>query len=1764
MKKRIITIAITVICAAGLAIGITSFTQGAGDGSSQGTGALASLANSYIKQTQRIIDNSNLSDEVAAGGVEGDARAAKIDEVTKYHIVQITDTLGGNETKLYSYIQSDAFRTNIIGSQMKSGKFDLVTYTSDGTQKLDNSGAQSSSSAAEFASAIKGADLIYISVNDSYEGRSLPETVKSAFAAYEGENKPVIFDKGITGDKSTNTDIDDQSYKHTTKIYDFASQISSQAGTINDYGTSSIKGSGDWSEFLNMQSGTTYVDFDNNGEIETDPDDPNTVKIPWNYYDQINVLEVVPSSDTQQPTAFYNEEIKTELSSDGTPVSKFGMALSNTERNQDLSKGYRCMTVKELNDAVASDANALSRYQIIYFSHESSTPFYEFSSTNGSEKDLTDASVAALRSFVKTKSEDVAKAENKTIDDSEKGQYVNRLIFDEKNLSVYKSQYAPEGSSSTSGASGSSGNSTIYSNNIFELYDTYASMKNSEIVENGFFGSIKAAGEKRITDLINRSTYRTWNANGNGSTFKVLEIEPYYNVPVSHQDWLQNKGNELTDYLADGSNFENRYVSTTQDNIEKPYYEFVMTQARIAAATGLDPNQISVTCMSANQIGSTSVNILEDYDLVYIGDMHKNVKKKTDWESYNDSKQVFSPKLSSRIELDNNWFQNNKSSDDLYNAFVYPGYSHTGEFVISSDKNFTSIFAVGTNMNQVTRTNGSDITSKVAAQLYEYARTGMPLIIGADVVNSDYKIGGASVNAKLTPSDSVHLKYSSGNTRVDHKGYVLDVYDSTKVSTEEKVSSEQVTNVTEGSTVELSNTRYTVEKIDRDETVVNPWYTKLNSITLHLRSLSDNSDLEKKYGQWDYVNVVRQQRTVDQTTTSTDQARKESDIDPSSYMYQLMYMIAEDPDSGIYHDSHPNIMVGFGTGSGMTAFDPDNAQLLNNHYNKGMTGDDDDPVEDGTDKLVSNIGDNAEFPVFNKKASKELRQFLNQNVKVRPAINLVSAPVDYDSDRDMDVKTRKTNSKEPTFTFSITGEPGTYTVDLFYDLNGDGNFTNAKVDGRIKGTTYDTERVMDSMSYTIPASQTGDIITINKDTAGVDPKTFVVDKDFVGVLPYKIVVTDSTGKVTSVTGYPKYYAKNNKSKLRILEIIPGKADGNVGAINSDISTLCVKEPTLGNGRNIRNHDGECEFGLNSADDRTKNLASALTSGDAEYDIHLTLMTTRIMDELAKRWLTNYASNWDMNKSKLDDPDRKAFETKFLGKYFKNGKLTPEFENMIKSDVREVYDFGDKFGLTDNILANWLYSGDETVKTYIDAATGKKLEYDLGGYNMIVIGFSQQMGGKDGSIIADGDICNLTAKCISAYIRKSGSVLMGNDTTSYRPMTAGDVGWSKNINEYLRADFGMDRFKFNPEYGEDTSINNDDQAGSNARSSFTVNYYTYKPYVNGYDGPGEFLTLNSYDGTYYGWKDNQYAVYGAGATDAFTYAVGDGKSTVFSTNGVQVGVNRTRQNPGPTSRAVRSNTGLLTKYPFTLGAFPSISRTAAQYFALDTEDDYLNVWYTLASDGNQDNSLYAADPYNGRSHYYLYTYKSVTYTGAGYSDFNSTSGNEDERRLIINAIINKANLSKSGLSVEFSKYASNGEDDKSFEKVDEDKAGTFADGSPYSILSINDADKDYVNFNIKYSDVPERTLKSVRLFIDNNHNGKKDGDDADIQGDYDLFKDMENEVSFHIRGSKLDDAVTKAAQKGTFYICLSVSDDKQTEYQILKVKVNKKTELFNLN
>ena len=1732
MKKKIAVVIFTLICTIGITASIASFSLGlngrlTADGDSTKGNNLEEIYNSYLSQVQRIIKMSNMS---AAEGTDVDPY---------YHIVQIVDSENATDASshkiseyLKEFIDNDndkdtsagIFRTEVIDKgekiKMKNKMIDLKTF------EASDSG---------LALAIGKADLVYIACNTAYtsgndlQGAAFNTDALAALEKYAlAQSKPVLLDNEIVG-------IGDRTPTHSdTEATDAAKYFWNTVKSSMDTGTSkgvysSKEESQTWTSFFNTDE--LYIAFDNRGNFA------------WNKFDYAGakgdpykhtVLEVVlDKDDLTGVTTPFESSLATEFKNAFVYSNTVKFDDYNPDTNEATNLKYAAVTITDFN---AMSAEQIQAYDFIYFSHASSDEVLTVGGT-----DMAKSAISALEDMFYISVE------------GDEDTRLKRIIVDDNFYKVYSAPVADSGNTGSSGGAVDK-NTSIYqfALELINIKDGKAERKkrNVELITNGFFKDMTAEKSKQVTDLINRSTYRTFSADN--SKYKVLEIQPYFEVENSKWYADGTKREELTQNLNGADDQE---ISKALDTA---YYNKDMSAARIAAATGLNVNQLEVTQVSANSLSSTAPNLLEDYDLIYFGSNNKNVKPTSQWGAHNLLTNKQNTVSWHPLDYADNLGGSEQSGTNKHNEYLYPMYTHTGDIIHQEDQFYFLGNDIGgqfyTN-GSYTRLNGNDLTAKVYLKVYDYIAHGMPVIFEKDLIDTNYLIGGASVNADMVADSNNTISVNGIDTTLPR--YVMS------------------------------------KKLDK------------SALVSELRSGKTGTYYETVY------------------TKNTTTAREESTIDPSSYVYQLLWNLAENKGSEIYHAK--NVFVGFDSNDVCKSTDFNN----DNTYEKGTTKDDQYNVTIGKNKgaaeklvasdLVKNI---TAYSIEAKKvlgklnigksgAGIQLRHFLNNNMNVKPEFLFFDTNLtDYDSTRDLKKETRVENSRSPVFGMSVSGDSKhTFNVRLYYDFDGDGKFTydskGDPIEGRLEGSTYTSECVYENDAY-----KPGSDLTIDESKGN---EYFVIDPDFVGVMPWKLVVTDkATGRAITQTGYPKFYPEvegKNKQHIRLLEIIPGQANSGIGASgmkgtgNPGITTLCSRENTI-HGSSTATLAGPCmdadgtvthKFGLMD----TKGSVDWADSLRDEYEIELDIMTVGQFSEAANAYLEAYCQNfdaWSAEDVKADNGfeqgDADEFKNKFMAKYFDGKSLKSTWTAMTKIEGNTTYYDFSKYGITNAFMRTWLMYGTDDTRTITLASKSYKntvQKFKGSAYDMIIMGFARTMGGD--VVTADGvtcDINNIGCAFLNAYLEKNGRMLLGTDTTSYVGFkTTTTQYWSRNINQYLRAAFGMDRFKFTTNGKRALASNGETSQPQNAYSQVNSAFldgagsFIYIPYstanaknTNGQTYPGEFFTVNSFDGTYERPRaaDGTNMVSGGGGTDVLVYVKSKGTSTIFQDATIVAGTAQ-QSEINPSSNVVQNNTGLITNYPYTLdtNGTMKISRTNAQSFALDTEDEDMQIWYTLAGDTANDTSLYAADPMNGRSFYYIYTYRSVTYTGAGYDAICEDSDNDQERQLIINAILCKSKIHRSGPRVIFSKYSGSTKSDSEF------MPASSTTGIARLECSGNDASDCIFDFKVTGGD--DVSLKNVYMFLNYvDATGKEatekvkfyDSTDELIPEGNDKYWTEDDPVvvnkakSFDGSDSHWKEQIKKLMNTGEPFTITVYAEDSKGRYTSSDIQILPKTTLFDLN
>lgn len=298
----------------------------------------------------------------------------------------------------------------------------------------------------------------------------------------------------------------------------------------------------------------------------------------------------------------------------------------------------------------------------------------------------------------------------------------------------------------SSGSGGSGDTPDTPSNNYLKLMELLISNKGvsrySHILSTsyGFFTSLNNAGEagtdgaKTIADIINAGDYRGSGTNGsNGKVFRVLELQPCY--PIDTQ-LAESRSNGTGIQYSSGVQ-GNYYTSpaevmsgVTKDEVEDgtEYYDFDLSRAKIAYATGLSYNQIQVDQMSTSEFISKKDVVLETYDLVYIGGDTSALtpginKQLLGWITGEPALEVLTS------------FDMFTHTGQLVTLRMAPTYNGNMAEKVSNTPGQTTADAYGTiymggkKQTTVTEFNGNDINNIKYEELKEYVSKGMPVIV---------------------------------------------------------------------------------------------------------------------------------------------------------------------------------------------------------------------------------------------------------------------------------------------------------------------------------------------------------------------------------------------------------------------------------------------------------------------------------------------------------------------------------------------------------------------------------------------------------------------------------------------------------------------------------------------------------------------------------------------------------------------------------------------------------------------------------------------------------------------------------------------------------------------------------------------------------------------------------------------------------------------------------------------------------------------------
>lgn len=307
-------------------------------------------------------------------------------------------------------------------------------------------------------------------------------------------------------------------------------------------------------------------------------------------------------------------------------------------------------------------------------------------------------------------------------------------------------------------SSGGSGSTTIPpNNNYLKLMELLVS--NTGVaryghvlaISYGYFTSLKNAGAsgkegaKAIADIINSGDYRGSGSSGaNGKVFRVLELQPCYPIDMDMALANKNGGGSQYKYGITG----NYYVhpsqvmsGVTKDEIEADveYYDFDLSRAKIAYATGLNYNQVRVDQMSTTEYMSKKDITLETYDLIYIGGNTSALIPGENKMLLGDTLNPSDTKRALEVLTSFDMFTHTGQLVTLrtgvtYNDTIKQKVKNTpGQ---STDDAPGTIYINNVKKPTVVEYNGNDISNIKYQELADYVKKGMPIIIEKQVADA--------------------------------------------------------------------------------------------------------------------------------------------------------------------------------------------------------------------------------------------------------------------------------------------------------------------------------------------------------------------------------------------------------------------------------------------------------------------------------------------------------------------------------------------------------------------------------------------------------------------------------------------------------------------------------------------------------------------------------------------------------------------------------------------------------------------------------------------------------------------------------------------------------------------------------------------------------------------------------------------------------------------------------------------------------------------
>ncbi len=1177
---------------------------------------------------------------------------------------------------------------------------------------------------------------------------------------------------------------------------------------------------------------------------------------------------------------------------------------------------------------------------------------------------------------------------------------------------IYSSKMCT-GNSSNTGSTGdgntSSGNIVYNQTNYSEIFymvattdsmPKYVNIMVTNKTEFDFISTSKSSATcKVIADLINAAAFRgIGGPAGSGNMYTVLEIQPCY--PIDEDLALEIGKTKKRDSRYTGIFGTGNYYTQPSDVVDgktkeqidegTEYYAWELSKAKIAEVTGLSVNQINLVQMSSEELASSKVEILGTYDLVYVGANNSALKDATQYRS-----------LANLLGWGGSiGFENGNvrvPADKLKGLPIYTTYSHSGDFVRTTVVTYGSLVTgqksvARANINGTVRDNsfavlnGNDITYNNLKALNDYVNAGMPIVFNteATAAYNDAKTNGRLQNS-LDP-DSNMFKFmdecmtkSTGTDTVAAAKNILWNFDNTK----------EIRTDNDGGTL---------------------GETQVGYVKVFAGSIDDAST----------TNVVESNGittdVIDNTVVTGDRA-KLSKLLTNSNIRPKVTLTASPAIYNMYDDSTKltnktltyEYKVNSSSNYTVNLYIDDDGNSLFDSKEKVATG--------NNDKLTFTVASSFYGPLYWKL---EVVDSLGMETNVTGISYIKNMTTAKQKVRVLQIMPSGSNvetndpARDPNTLFFCTICQQTYHR-LDYNPTSDAG-DRAGYSALYSGRYTDTDDGMDRA--------TGKVY-MGKHEHRFGIVQYDSTMDLPGDTPTQITQYGATGMDDWDTNLADEVSDLYEFDLDIMNRKEFEATADAVREAYDFSAMSDAEKDAKiNAFVIAKTDAEYEkyTALTEKDDKLKfiTMRENATKASDNYALYLTQVND-VTPDLEKALVDDLK----LIKANYGNPTAgmSSFGTKWGQDY-----INREIDRMI--EIKTYWDF---FSICNfEALSNDVslaYLNGRSIRTTYNAyvlSKDKEIEYleEYKKYNRLANPDNWLSGCYDAVILgpsddfAGDDITNANALAdLADYIDSNGTLLLFHDTLS----KFSDAG-SVTLTATLRDDFGMDRYHMTA----DTTKGN-------------LENTPYVPYVS--TNPDKYfmtdLSTKEDDDTtkYTGWtqemkdvftnySDTRYltnvaftdavAISDQNGNDmAMPYKYADMAWATFVNWNRDAQMTEKSQTKFGTNRASQNNKGIITLFPFTLSDELNIAGTHSQVFALDVESNDMTVWYSLAAGTNtkDGSSIFAASPRDGMDNYFIYSYGSVYYCGAGHSKVTGIGkDNNDERRLYINIICNSVRKS----------------------------------------------------------------------------------------------------------------------------------------------------------